>query len=127
MNGIHEVTGSIPVWSTILRSREPKTRSVSFGSAGHASFTRAKNPKGELRLGDPCEGCRAAPRRVKAGSREGGQNLPPVVSHSSHELRSTTIASMIPRGFASAPRRSADCSGAFLWLQISALSMSSEV
>jgi hypothetical protein len=22
MNGIHEVTGSIPVWSTILRSRE---------------------------------------------------------------------------------------------------------
>ena len=27
MNGIHEVTGSIPVWSTILRSP-----SASFGS-----------------------------------------------------------------------------------------------
>ena len=24
MNGIHEVTGSIPVWSTILRSRYPR-------------------------------------------------------------------------------------------------------
>jgi hypothetical protein len=29
MNGIHEVTGSIPVWSTILRSRLPT--SVSYG------------------------------------------------------------------------------------------------
>src|SRR4051812_46197455 len=26
MNGIHEVTGSIPVWSTILRSREPHAK-----------------------------------------------------------------------------------------------------
>jgi hypothetical protein len=34
MNGIHEVTGSIPVWSTILRSRE-------------------LTPKRELRLGKP--------------------------------------------------------------------------
>ena len=40
MNGIHEVTGSIPVWSTILRSRE-------------------LTPKRELRLGKPREGCRA--------------------------------------------------------------------
>ena len=47
MNGIHEVTGSIPVWSTILRSRE-------------------LTPKCELRLGEPREGCRAEaakPRR----------------------------------------------------------------
>ena len=42
MNGIHEVTGSIPVWSTILRSRaapsltRSQRRNVSFGSAGHA-------------------------------------------------------------------------------------------
>jgi hypothetical protein len=34
LNGIHEVTGSIPVWSTILRSR-------------------ALTPKRELRLGKP--------------------------------------------------------------------------
>ncbi len=33
MNGIHEVTGSIPVWSTILRSP-----SASFGSVNHASL-----------------------------------------------------------------------------------------
>ena len=47
VNGIHEVTGSIPVWSTILRSRE-------------------LTPKRELRLGEPGEGCRAVaakPRR----------------------------------------------------------------
>jgi hypothetical protein len=31
MNGIHEVTGSIPVWSTILRSASP-----SYGSASQA-------------------------------------------------------------------------------------------
>ena len=37
MNGIHEVTGSIPVWSTILRSRE-------------------LTPKRERRLGEPREG-----------------------------------------------------------------------
>ncbi len=48
MNGIHEVTGSIPVWSTILRSRTlppkrpPSTHARkkprrSSGSASHAS------------------------------------------------------------------------------------------
>ena len=47
LNGIQEVTGSIPVRSTILRSRELAL-------------------KRELRLGEPCEGCRAVaakPRR----------------------------------------------------------------
>ena len=58
MNGIHEVTGSIPVWSTILRSP-----SASFGSVNQASFRQAKD---------------AAPKRR---SREGG----PVVS--ANELR----------------------------------------
>jgi hypothetical protein len=42
MNGIHEVTGSIPVWSTILRSP-----SASFGSVNQALAF------GELRLGEP--------------------------------------------------------------------------
>ena len=46
LNGIQEVTGSIPVRSTILRSRE---------------LTR----KRELRLGKPCEGCRAEAARPR--------------------------------------------------------------
>ena len=33
MNGIHEVTGSIPVWSTILLTRY----SANFGSVNQAS------------------------------------------------------------------------------------------
>jgi hypothetical protein len=32
VNGIHEVTGSIPVWSTSLRSQ---SRGLSYGSASH--------------------------------------------------------------------------------------------
>src|SRR6187551_865192 len=81
LNGIQEVTGSIPVRSTSLRSRELR-RSVSFGSASQAKAVAPKRrgakadstsipaheltPKRELRLGEPGEGCRAEaaePRR----------------------------------------------------------------
>ena len=32
VNGIHEVTGSIPVWSTTLRSRLPRERELRVAS-----------------------------------------------------------------------------------------------
>jgi hypothetical protein len=51
MNGIHEVTGSIPVWSTILRSP-----TASFGSVKPSeSFFPAKDaaPKRQRREGGP--------------------------------------------------------------------------
>ena len=50
VNGIHEVTGSIPVWSTSLRSRKAG-RSVSFGWAS------------------PGEGCPAEAQSAKADDR----------------------------------------------------------
>ena len=61
VNGIHEVTGSIPVWSTILRSRE-LTPKVSFSSASRAKDAAPKRRSreggpapllNELRLGKP--------------------------------------------------------------------------
>jgi putative endonuclease len=61
LNGIQEVTGSIPVRSTILRSRE-------------------LTPERELRLGKPCEGCRAIAaeprRRAQTRRRLHGRSRP---------------------------------------------------
>ena len=42
MNGIHEVTGSTPVWSTILRSASP-----SYGSASRVKDAAPKPRRGE--------------------------------------------------------------------------------
>src|SRR3954470_24006248 len=80
LNGIQEVTGSIPVRSTILRSREltpkrelrlgepsegcraeaapPRRRPAEIDDA-QILRSRELTPKRELRLGKPCEGCRA--------------------------------------------------------------------
>src|SRR3954471_18668849 len=61
LNGIQEVTGSIPVRSTILRSRAltPK-RELRLGKPCEGGLlgllrSRALTPKRELRLGKPCE------------------------------------------------------------------------
>jgi hypothetical protein len=60
MNGIHEVTGSTPVWSTNLRSP-----TASFGSVNQASLRQAKDaaPKQRSCEGGPDPVCERATAR----------------------------------------------------------------
>jgi hypothetical protein len=51
MNGIHEVTGSIPVWSTNLRSRLPNQRELRLASSHAKVAHRSLDPSTRIHLG----------------------------------------------------------------------------